>query len=244
MNCLDDDCRFNTAGRCICDFAGTEFGCKHFMPRAGDLSGPLFAREAEAVLGLIESDFGQSGRDVRLESIRVELERAHDRGRSKQSPCPDCGVAPGQAHQDGCDVERCSACGGQLIMCGCDTHDKAFARWTGFWPGSLEADAMGIDLNTLYQRGLNRTFFVKPAHGQAANQDANARPHAEERSDDSVQADVGSEVQTSPSGSPPDSKSTGSHPCLMGSPEHTAARRQRGEAASSPSANKEVSGER
>ena len=41
---------------------------------------PNFAEEAAAVLALIESDFGQSGRDVQYEAIRCELEAAYRRG--------------------------------------------------------------------------------------------------------------------------------------------------------------------
>lgn len=35
---------------------------------------PPWHNAAEALLDLVESDFGQSGRDVRLEAIRCELE--------------------------------------------------------------------------------------------------------------------------------------------------------------------------
>jgi hypothetical protein len=47
-------------------------------------------------------------------------------------------------------------------MNNCKGHDPAFARWSGFWPGALEADALGIDLNELYIQEYEQIFFVKP----------------------------------------------------------------------------------
>jgi len=34
--------------------------------------------------------------------------------------CHDCGCCVGEQHLDGCDAERCPACGGQFISCDCD----------------------------------------------------------------------------------------------------------------------------
>lgn len=81
---------------------------------------------------------------------------------TEMESCPDCGTLPSNIHLDGCDVERCSVCGGQYLMCGCDEHDKAFARWTGFWPGLLEAQALGVSMNDLYPMGIERALFIKP----------------------------------------------------------------------------------
>jgi len=80
--------------------------------------------------------------------------------------CNDCGVKPGQPHQIGCDVERCSVCGHQRLSCGCSGHDKLFARWTGLWPGHAESKLFGIDLNEFYTMGYYKTFFVKPFRGE------------------------------------------------------------------------------
>jgi hypothetical protein len=82
--------------------------------------------------------------------------------------CPDCAVKPGEEHVPGCDVERCSVCGRQAISCGAceEKHpgkfDAGFSRWTGLWPGDVEAKALGVDLNEFHTKGYNKTFFVKP----------------------------------------------------------------------------------
>jgi hypothetical protein len=57
----------------------------------------MFLPIATKLLDLIESDFGQSGRDVRVEAIRCELEEIYMRGVKRAKPC-------GCESCQGCDV--------------------------------------------------------------------------------------------------------------------------------------------
>jgi hypothetical protein len=53
-----------------------------------------------------------------FERVRYGSER-EDWGAAR-GPCDDCGVAKGELHIWGCDVERCPAYGGQVIYCECE----------------------------------------------------------------------------------------------------------------------------
>lgn len=106
----------------------------------------------------------------KIHTIKIALQAMDLLGSAKN--CHDCDATPNSCHLDNCDVERCSVCGGQRLMCECEDHDKAFARWTGFWPGQLECIGLGLisemdgyycsDLNTFQELGLHKIFFIKP----------------------------------------------------------------------------------
>lgn len=42
----------------------------------------------------------------------------------RNAPCGDCAAIRGEFHVPGCDLERCPACRGQAISCGC-AYDEA-----------------------------------------------------------------------------------------------------------------------
>ncbi len=72
-----------------------------------------------------------------------------------EKKCPDCRVSPGERHEDGCDVARCSLHGKQYLFCQ-DCLDEGFMMfspqandvmptiWTGEWPGVEECREMGL----------------------------------------------------------------------------------------------------
>lgn len=78
--------------------------------------------------------------------------------------CPECGASIGEIHNDGCEIEICSVCGGLYHRCKCNDHDKEFARWSGIYPGLAEATFLGIDMKTFHRSGLAKKIFIKPSN--------------------------------------------------------------------------------
>lgn len=93
--------------------------------------------------------------------------------RRELTDCHDCGAKPGEIHQNGCDVERCSMCGGQRLMCDgdedCNGHDPVLSYWTGEWPGKEACRELG-----LYSRFVPGQGWVSCGpHDEGAAEDLN-----------------------------------------------------------------------
>lgn len=126
-----------------------------------DIEGSEFM-QIGLVAGMLGKLYGEI--NVRGGYINVTKAMIVKEGRNEGlHDCPDCGAPPGRRHAEGCDVERCSVCGMYRLGCTCKGHDPEFARWTGLWPGTAEAQFLGIDLNEFYKREYHKIFFVKKA---------------------------------------------------------------------------------
>lgn len=59
--------------------------------------------------------------------------------------CHDCDCYEGEFHEEGCDMERCPECGGQLLSCGHwdireNKHKVPFIDWPGICARCGEID--------------------------------------------------------------------------------------------------------
>jgi len=61
-----------------------------------------------------------------VERRRIRYGDEADDWGANERPCHDCAAIKGELHAQGCDVERCPACGGQLWF-GCECDDEATA---------------------------------------------------------------------------------------------------------------------
>ena len=59
-----------------------------------------------------------------VEMPRVRYGDEEEDWGADRGPCHDCAAVKGEFHGPGCDVERCTACGGQIYGCDCDWPDE------------------------------------------------------------------------------------------------------------------------
>lgn len=90
--------------------------------------------------------------------VRFGSERPRWRG----TRCGDCNVTRGSLHHLGCDVERCPACGGQLIACGCLDEPEELDDFDDF--GDLDGEVRGStdDPDDAVREWLRRWGFAGP----------------------------------------------------------------------------------
>ncbi len=70
--------------------------------------------EMETAISCTVTAFHRDGRRFHMVPFGDE-----PRWRTSGDRCGDCGVTRGGWHPPGCDLQRCPACGGQLMSCGC-----------------------------------------------------------------------------------------------------------------------------
>jgi hypothetical protein len=106
--------------------------------------GRVEAVVVDVVRGRGAARFGPwSAPTVRVSGPFVDPLAAALSGQRLMPSCPDCSAQIGERHNEGCDVERCSICYGQRLLCDCDDHDPLAEAWQGEWPGAAECRAYG-----------------------------------------------------------------------------------------------------
>jgi hypothetical protein len=94
--------------------------------------------EMTVAISCTVSAFHRNGRRFHMVPFGDDPDR-----RTSGDRCGDCGVTRGGWHHPGCDLQRCPACGGQLMSCGClfdeDVPDAS----------DLLAEPLGVDGNGL-----------------------------------------------------------------------------------------------
>lgn len=94
--------------------------------------------EMETAISCTVTAFHRDGRNFHMVPFGDDFAR-----RTNNDRCGDCGVTRGGWHHPGCDLQRCPACGGQLISCGC-LFDEDGPDTT-----DLVGEPLGVDGNGL-----------------------------------------------------------------------------------------------
>ena len=111
-----------------------------------------------------------------------------DKEMTLQQTCPDCGTEIGQAHHNHCDVERCSVCDDQWLICDCAEHDPMASAWTGEWPArKTTSEETRVNAGTpsflgvlvVARRDPNDHFTIENCYIRTALSDEEARDGVE-----------------------------------------------------------------